>query len=64
MRSQQACILLDALNESPVETVQRELAREDVLNVLEEIRGWQLPGQRLLVTRRDRDAPDIRTNLV
>lgn len=51
-----AYILLDALDESP-----QHSQREDVLNVLEKMRGWRLTGLHLLVT--SRDVPDIRESL-
>lgn len=57
-RSRQVYILLDALDESPVET-----ARKEVLDTIKSMRGWQLPGLHLLVTSRDRDAPDIRISI-
>lgn len=50
-------ILLDALDESP-----RYSQREQVLDLLEEMRGWSLPGLHMLVT--SRDEPDIRQSLI
>ncbi|KAI1427539.1 hypothetical protein F5Y12DRAFT_712073 [Xylaria sp. FL1777] len=49
-------ILLDALDESP-----RSKHREDVLQVLREIRAWEEPSLHLLVT--SRDEVDIRNEL-
>ena len=49
-------ILLDALDESPV-----DISRAEVLLVIDTIRQWQLPGLHLLVT--SRDVPDIRNHL-
>lgn len=49
-------ILLDALDESPVET-----PRAEVLSMIKTMRQWQLPGLHLLVT--SRDLPDIRNRL-
>ncbi|KAK5314358.1 hypothetical protein LTR93_010373 [Exophiala xenobiotica] len=55
-RCRQIYILLDALDESPV-----DVSRAEVLWVIDSIRQWQLPGLHLLVT--SRDAPDIRDRL-
>lgn len=55
-RCRHVYILIDALDESPVET-----SRAEVLSVINTIREWQLPGMHLLVT--SRDASDIRTHL-
>jgi ankyrin repeat domain-containing protein 50 len=52
----QVYILLDALDESP-----RYSQRDRVLNVIEIMRNWLLPGLHLLVT--SRDEPDIRQSL-
>ncbi|KAL2136905.1 hypothetical protein VTI74DRAFT_66 [Chaetomium olivicolor] len=49
-------IVLDALDESP-----RHKHREDLLQALQDIRGWSEPGLHLLVT--SRDAQDIREKL-
>jgi hypothetical protein len=49
-------ILLDALDESP-----RYSQRDHVLNAVETVRKWLLPGLHLLVT--SRDEPDIRESL-
>ncbi|CAP94665.1 Pc18g04410 [Penicillium rubens Wisconsin 54-1255] len=55
-RSQDSYILLDALDECP-----RDCGREDVLGVIQAIRGWRLPSVHLLVTSRDQ--LDIRESL-
>jgi ankyrin repeat domain-containing protein 50 len=52
----QVYILLDALDESP-----RYGQRDQVLNTIETMRKWLLPGLHLLVT--SRDEPDIRESL-
>lgn len=52
----QVYILLDALDESP-----RYSQRDEVLNVLDQMRKWSSPGLHLLVT--SRDEPDIRESL-
>jgi archaellum component FlaC len=52
----QVYILLDALDESP-----RYSQRDQVLNAIETMRKWLLPGLHLLVT--SRDEPDIRESL-
>jgi hypothetical protein len=52
----QVYILLDALDESP-----RYGQRDQVLNAIETMRKWLLPGLHLLVT--SRDEPDIRESL-
>jgi ankyrin repeat domain-containing protein 50 len=52
----QVYILLDALDESP-----RYGQRGQVLNVIQTMRKWLLPGLHLLVT--SRDEPDIRESL-
>jgi ankyrin repeat domain-containing protein 50 len=52
----QVYILLDALDESP-----RYGPRDQVLNVIQTMRKWLLPGLHLLVT--SRDEPDIRESL-
>jgi hypothetical protein len=52
----QVYILLDALDESP-----RYSQRDQVLNGIETMRKWFLPGLHLLVT--SRDEPDIRESL-
>ena len=49
-------ILLDALDESPI-----EISRVDVLLMIETMRQWDLPELHLLVT--SRDVPDIRDYL-
>lgn len=49
-------VILDALDESP-----RHKHREELLETLEEMRGWQSPGLHLLVTSRDEQ--DIREHL-
>ena len=49
-------IILDALDECP-----RDRSREDVLKVIEVVRGWCLPSVHLLVTARDH--LDIRRSL-
>jgi hypothetical protein len=56
IKFQQVYILLDALDESP-----RYGARELVLDVIEAMRKWTLPGLHLFVT--SRDEPDIRESL-
>ena len=53
---QQVYILLDALDESP-----RYGRRDNVLNAIETVRKWLLPGLHLLVT--SRDEPDVRESL-
>lgn len=53
---QHVYILLDALNESP-----RYRPRDGVLDTLEKMRAWSLPGLHLLVT--SRDEPNIRESL-
>jgi hypothetical protein len=51
-------ILLDALDESP-----RGEPREDVLQVLVDLRSWSAPGLHLLVTSRDEiDIRDVLCN--
>ncbi|KAK5213959.1 hypothetical protein LTR41_000151 [Exophiala xenobiotica] len=55
-RCRQIYILLDALDESPV-----DVPRAEVLWVIDSMRQWQLPGLHLLVT--SRDVPDIRDHL-
>lgn len=55
-RFQNVYILIDALDECP-----RYDERDDVLNALETMRKWSLPGLHLLVT--SRDEPDIRESL-
>ena len=55
-RFQHVYILLDALDENP-----RNGSREDVLNVLETMRKWDLQCLHLFVT--SRDEPDIRESL-
>lgn len=55
-RFQDVYLILDALDESP-----RPDARERVLNMLTDIRGWSLNGLHILVT--SRDEPDIRDSL-
>jgi hypothetical protein len=55
-RSRHIYILLDALDESPV-----DISRAEVLSVIDTLRQWQLPGLHLLVT--SRDVPDIRDHL-
>jgi hypothetical protein len=55
-RFDQVYILLDALDESP-----RYGQRDRVLNTIETMRKWLLPGLHLLVT--SRDEPDIRESL-
>jgi hypothetical protein len=52
----QVYILFDALDESP-----RYGQRDQVLNTIETMRKWLLPGMHLLVT--SRDEPDIRESL-
>jgi ankyrin repeat domain-containing protein 50 len=52
----QVYILLDALDESP-----RYSQRDRVLNAIETMRNWLLPGLHLLVT--SRDEPNIRESL-
>jgi hypothetical protein len=49
-------ILLDAVDESP-----RYGQRDEILNAIETMRKWLLPGLHLLVTSRDK--PDIRESL-
>ncbi|KAK5045846.1 hypothetical protein LTR84_008939 [Exophiala bonariae] len=56
VRQHHTYILLDALDESPLDT-----SRAEVLSVIDTMRQWQLPGLHLLVT--SRDVPDIRTHL-
>jgi hypothetical protein len=55
-RFRNSYILLDALDECP-----RDDAREDILRVIQVIRGWRLPSVHLLVTSRDQ--LDIRRSL-
>jgi hypothetical protein len=55
-RCHQVYILLDALDESPVDT-----SRAEVLSMIDTIRQWKLSGLHLLVT--SRDVPDIRDHL-
>jgi hypothetical protein len=55
-RCRHTYILLDALDESPI-----DISRAEVLSMIDTIRKWQLPGLHLLVT--SRDIPDIRTHL-
>ncbi|KIY01694.1 uncharacterized protein Z520_01832 [Fonsecaea multimorphosa CBS 102226] len=55
-RFQHVYILLDALDESP-----RYGKLDQVLNALETMRNWSLPGLHLLVT--SRDEPEIRDSL-
>ncbi|KAJ5935909.1 NACHT nucleoside triphosphatase [Penicillium verhagenii] len=55
-RFRDAYILLDALDESP-----REPKREGVLNAIQVIRDWSIPGLHLLVT--SRNELDIRESL-
>jgi ankyrin repeat domain-containing protein 50 len=56
LKFKQAYILLDALDESP-----RYGQRDQVLNAIQTMRKWLLPGLHLLVT--SRDEPDIREYL-
>jgi hypothetical protein len=56
VRCRHTYILLDALDESPI-----DISRAEVLWVIDTIRQWQLPGLHLLVT--SRDVPDIRDHL-
>ncbi|KAK5563056.1 hypothetical protein LTR43_011324, partial [Exophiala xenobiotica] len=56
VRARHTCILLDALDESPI-----DISRAEVLSVIDTIQQWQVPGLHLLVT--SRDVPDIRDHL-
>lgn len=55
-RSSQVYILLDALDECPIDST-----RSEVLSVIRTIRGWTLPGLHLLIT--SRVVPDIQHGL-
>ena len=55
-RTRDVYILLDALDESPIES-----SRPEVLAAVQTIRGWSLSGLHLLVT--SRDVPDVRDGI-